>query len=97
MPAVTTWLGSTIRPRLPVVAGSGRPRRPLWGSWRMRTALSLTWSVMSSPSWRTNAAASSDSLTSGPRMSKRDPRGLQAAAVEERHLGVEFGAVVSHA
>ena len=73
MPAVTTWLGSTIRPRLPVVAGSGRPRRPLWGSWRMRTALSLTWSVMSSPSWRTNAAASSDSLTSGPRMSKRDP------------------------
>ena len=26
-----------------------------------------------------------------------EPLGLQAAAVEERHLGVEFGAVVSHA
>jgi hypothetical protein len=61
----------------------------------MRTELSRTWPVMSSPSCWTNAAASSCALTSG-RDVQAEPLGLKATAVEERHLGVEFGAVVGH-
>src|SRR5215472_2921609 len=75
------WLSSTSRPVAgagPRFRSEGPPRVPLCGSGKTSTLLSLTESVMRSPSEATNNSPSASSSTSAEGTSMRNPRALSS-------------------